>query len=85
MFIIIGVSILSLVLSIISLTKENPVGRYQLLSSGDSPIYIIDTKTSQVFVRYEIDSEGNAGYHNLGTIEQPYSIIGAYWKSKERN
>ena len=80
MLLIISISILSLVLSIISLANENHVGRYQVYTHGGSATYIINTETSRLFLR--IESAEKAIYHDLGTIEKPYSIFEALREPK---
>jgi len=81
MFLIISVSILSLVLSIISLAKENHAGRYQVFYHENLITYIIDTKTSQLFMRC-MGPEKTMCY-NLGTLEKPYSIFDASGQLKQ--
>jgi len=69
MLIIISVSILSLLLSIISLAKEDHAGRYQVFHHGGSLTYLIDTKTSRLFLRNTIGNKSMS--IDFGTIEQP--------------
>lgn len=67
---VIGVSVLSLILSIVSLIGDNNSGRYRSFVSKDSTcVYIFDKKTSRLFLRGLF--EGKAVCLDLGTVNQP--------------
>ena len=69
-FFAISISILSLILSIGGLIKNVNVGRYQVFDC-DSFVYIIDTKTSRLFIRSLFPEEGKAICFDFGTLDKP--------------
>ena len=68
----VGISVLSLVLSIASLIKQGNAGRYQSFEMKDSLgvyVCVFDTKTSRLFLRTSSLEEKQV--IDLGTIDQP--------------
>lgn len=70
----IGISILSLTLSIINLIKKDHVGRYRSFGWEDSTcMYVLDTQTSRLFLRGLV--QGKFVCLDLGTVEQPLARL----------
>ncbi len=69
------ISILSLIMSIVGLTKRNDAGRYYVFKQSEDGIlvYVIDTKTSHLFMR-SINPQGKAMYADLGTLDKPQFV-----------
>jgi len=65
----IGISILSLTFSIISLMSGNDAGRYQSFVMEDACVYTFDTKTSRLFLRGF--TERGVVCVDLGTMDRP--------------
>ncbi len=69
----ITVSILSLILSVVGLTKCNGAGRYFVFKQDGVLVYMIDTKTSHLFIR-SINPEGKAICVDLGDLDRPQFV-----------
>jgi len=69
-FFAISISILSLIVSIFVFTKNNNVGRYQVFNC-EGFVYIIDTKTSRLFIRTLFPHEGKGISLDFGTLDKP--------------
>ncbi len=66
----ISISILSLILSVLVFTQINNVGRYQVFDSKGF-VYIIDTKTSRLFIRSLFPCGGRVICYDFGTLDKP--------------
>lgn len=69
-FFAVTVSILSLILSVLVFTQNSNVGRYQVFDSN-SFVYIIDTKTSRLFIRSLLPCGGRVICYDFGTLDKP--------------
>jgi hypothetical protein len=62
------------------------VGRYQLFAPANFPcVYILDTKTSRLFMRGTLDELGDVAsskvmYFDLGTVNETITIEKTVWR-----